>query len=310
MAERTEFTFKSRDGKNDIHAVKWVPSDREPRAVLQIVHGMIEYVERYDLFASYMADQGFVVVGEDHLGHGHTAKTDEDLGYFTKHDAKTVIVRDVNRLRKITEEEYRGLPYFIYGFSMGSFIVRKYITMYGKGLAGVIIGGTGQRDRLTLDVGIAVCSIMALIKGDHYRSRFVQKMAFNGYLKKIDSPRTGSDWLCTDNNIVDAYRADKYCTFMFTLNAFKTMFSIIKYDGNAANVALVPKDLPIFIASGEDDPVGGYGKEVMKVFDFFKSQGIENVKVKLYNNMRHEIHNEKEKHIVFIDFLDWMEECI
>ena len=144
MVIKKEFTFLSRNGKDNCHAYSWAPENGQIKAILQIVHGMLEYVERYEDFANFLANQGFLVVGADLLGHGKTAASDKDLGYFTEKDSSTILVRDVHRLKKIIQEENPGIPYFIIGHSMGSFIMRKYLAMYCKGIEGAILIGSGN----------------------------------------------------------------------------------------------------------------------------------------------------------------------
>lgn len=131
MVTKSRFTYLSRDGIHKCQAYKWQNDNVPVKGILQIIHGMQEHMERYDEFASFMCDNGFIVVGNDHLGHGLTVLS-EELGYFAKDNADVIVVRDVHRLKKMTEGEYPGLPYFILGHSMGSFIARKYLTMYGK----------------------------------------------------------------------------------------------------------------------------------------------------------------------------------
>ncbi|MDD6571748.1 MAG: alpha/beta fold hydrolase [Thermoflexaceae bacterium] len=310
MAERVELIYKSRDGITQIHATEWLPEERPPKAVLQIVHGMKEYVDRYDGFARYIADRGFIVVGEDHLGHGRTAITSKDLGYFAKKDSDIVLVKDVHRLKKTIQAEYPGLPYFLYGFSMGSFIARKYLTMYGEGIDGAIIGGTGWQPERGLDFGIFVTSFLTKIHGDRYRSDMVEKMSLGSYNARISNPRTASDWICSVDSVVDKYVADSKCTFKFTVNAYNTLYKLIKYVQEPRNIKRIPENLPVIFMSGLQDPVGDYGEGVKKAAELYLVNGMKNVSIKLYDGMRHEIHNETRKHIVYLDMLEWLESLL
>lgn len=307
MAERVELIYKSRDGLTQIHATEWLPEERPPKAILQIIHGMKEYVDRYDGFARYVADRGFIVVGEDHLGHGRTAVSSKDLGYFAKKDSDIILVKDVHRLKKTIQAEHPGLPYFIYGFSMGSFIARKYLTMYGEGIDGAIIGGTGWIPERQLKTGIMVTSLLSKIHGDRYRSDAVEKLSMGSYNSEIKNPRTPSDWICTVDSVVDKYEASPKCKFKFTVNAFNTLYKIIKYVQDPKNVKRIPEDLPVIFMSGLQDPVGGYGEGVKKAAELYMVNGMKKVSIKLYDDMRHEIHNEARKHIVYLDILEWLE---
>lgn len=307
MAERVELIYKSRDGVTQIHATEWLPEERPPKAVLQIIHGMKEYIERYDAFARYVADRGFIVVGEDHLGHGNTVLSNEDLGYFAAEDADTIVVKDVHRLKKTIQAEHPGLPYFIYGFSMGSFIARKYMTMYGEGVDGVIIGGTGWIPDRLLSAGLGAVALATKIKGERHRSKSVERMVFGKFNEKIKEPRTDFDWICSVDGVVDKFVVDPKCNFRFTLNGYETLFKLIKYIQEPKNAQRIPEELPIMFMSGLFDPLGNYGEGVKKTAEFYMINGMQNVGIKLYDDMRHEIHNEVRKHIVYLDILEWLE---
>ncbi len=310
MAQRIEFFYASRDGVTQIHATQWLPEERPAKAILQIVHGMKEYIDRYDSFARYIADRGFIVVGEDHLGHGRTATDKSDYGYFAANNAEIILVKDVHRLKKLVQEEHPGLPYFIYGFSMGSFIARQYLTMYGEGIDGAIIGGTGWYNGAALDFGKAVSALLGLIHSDRYVSKFLEKQIFGKYNDRIENKRTDFDWLSTDDSAIDRYVKDKWCGFPFTVNGYATLFKIIKYVQKPENAKRVPHNLPVIFMSGLEDPAGSYGEGVKKAARHYMLNGMENVSIKLYENMRHELHNETKKHIVYLDILEWLESLL
>ena len=310
MAERVELIYKSRDGVTQIHATQWLPEERTPKAVLQIIHGMKEFVDRYDSFARYIADRGFIVVGEDHLGHGKTAISSKDLGYFAPEDSETILIKDVHRLKKIIQAENPGLPYFLYGFSMGSFMARKYLTMYGEGIDGAIIGGTGWKSEALLDFGIGMTTFLTGIKGGRYRSAKVENLAMGNYNYRISNPRTTADWLCTVDSVVDKFQANPKCTFKFTVNAYNALFKIIKYVQDPRNIKRIPPELPVMFMAGLEDPVGDYGEGVKKAVEQYLVNGMQNVSIKLYEGMRHEIHNEERKHIVYLDILEWLESLL
>lgn len=306
MNKETLF-FDSRDGKSKIYAVKWVPDDA-PKAILQITHGMAEHIARYEDFAEYMVQNGFVVVGDDHLGHGNTAKhNDGKLGYFCKDHSDTVLVRDEHRLKKTIQESYPGIPYFILGHSMGSFIIRNYIYRYGTGINGAIIMGTGMQPKGLLGFSKGLVAIQELLFGDAHIANFINSIAFGTYNKKIENPETPSAWLTREKKIQDEYIADPDCGFTFTVNGFKTLFNLIWNLHDKKNLEQMPKDLPILLVSGEDDPVGDYGKAVAGVFESYKELGITDVCMKLYPKYRHEILNEIGKEEVYDDIRNWIE---
>lgn len=300
-----EFTFPSVDGINTCHAETWAPDNGEVIAVLQIVHGMIEYVGRYADFAEFMASHGFLVVGEDHLGHGHTA-TAEDLGYFCKEAPEDVLVENVHALKQIISDQYPDVPYYMLGHSMGSFIFRKYISLHGAEIDKAIIMGTGVMPGIVTSVGVFLTNFQKLFFGDRHVSKMIQKIAFGAYNKRIENPRTENDWLTRDVAIVDKYNADPFCTFPFTLNAYRTLFKILGYVCKKQNITTIPKTLPVFIVAGSADPVGNYGAGPATVADWYRKAGINDVTLKLYKDFRHEILNEIGHEEVYNDILEWL----
>lgn len=306
MAKRRDFTYQSRDGITMIKAYEWAPDDDQIVGIVQIIHGMAEHMTRYDNFASFLTDNHYLVVGNDHLGHGDTAKCDEDLGYIAKTDASTIIVRDVHRLKKITQEAHPGLPYIILGFSMGSFVARKYIMQYGTGIDAAIIAGTGFHSKALCNFGRFVTRFTGVIHDEKYRSKFICKCIFGANNKRIKNVRTNNDWLSKETDIVDKYEADKYCGFLFTVNGYMCLYDLTDYSCTYDNVTKIPKDLPILLTSGAEDPVGNYGKAVQKTYEQYKKAGIKNITIKLYENDRHEIFNETDKETVYQDVLSWI----
>lgn len=303
--KRTDLTFDSRDGVSKIHAVRWEPDDGAPKMILQIVHGMAEYIDRYEDFASYLTQNGVLVVGDDHLGHGQSI-TDGKMGYFCKQDPATVVVRDVHRLKKLTQEAYPGIPYFIMGHSMGSFIFRNYMCKYGKGITGAIVMGTGMQPKALVASLRAMAGIACFFGNDAKPNNFINNASFGTYLKRIENPRTPNDWLTKDEAIVDKYNADPLCGFVFPSNGFKTLAELIWRLTKKSNLEAMPKELPVFIVSGAEDPVGEYGKGPRLVYESYKDLGMKDVELKLYENDRHEILNETDRAQVYSDILEWV----
>ena len=219
-------------------------------------------------------------------------------------------MKNVHRLRKIMTEKFPDVPYFMLGHSMGSFIFRRYLTVHGEGLAGAVIMGTGfQSGALTLPA-LALSGTIGLFKGDRYRSAVIQKLAFGGYNKKIAEPHTENAWLTRDDEIVDRYNADPFCTFRFTINGYQTLFRLVRSACDVRRFALIPKTLPVLIVSGDSDPVGDYGKAPKKLCRLYREAGIRDVSLKLYRGGRHEILNETNRSEVYADLLGWMEKKI
>ena len=307
--KREDFTFESRDNQTKLHAVRWEPEGIEPIAILQIVHGMAEHVERYEDFASFMVSQGFIVTAEDHLGHGKSAR-DGKYGYFCKQDPATVVVRDVHRLKKITQEKYPGLPIFILGHSMGSFILRNYLFRYGKGIDGAIIMGTGMVAKPLAGMLKFMASVGCFFGKSEKPSDFINNMGFGAYTKRIENPRTGYDWLTKDEAIVDKYIADPECGFVFTCNGFKTLAELILRLHKKENLEKMPVTLPVLFVSGTEDPVGDYSEAVKKVYRSFTDEGMQRVEMKLYEGDRHEILNETDHMTVYEDIFGWIKKTM
>ena len=309
MVKKEEFTFDSRDGKTKIHAVRWIPEGKVI-CILQIVHGMAEYIERYEEAAQYFAEKGILVTGEDHLGHGKSVPKDGTYGYFCEQDPATVVVRDVHRLKKMTQEDYPGIPYIILGHSMGSFILRNYLFRYGTGIQGAIVCGTGSQPQGLVQFCKALTAVQGLFLSEKHVAKMINKLAFGNYNKEISSQRTEFDWLCRDERVVDAYVKDPLCGFTFTVNGFKTLFTLLSRLNRKSNLELMPENLPVYFIAGEKDPVGNYGEGVKKAYDDFEKAGMKNLSLKLYPEDRHEILNEYDKEQVFEDIYPWMIERV
>lgn len=306
MVTKEDFYFDSRDGEHRIHAIRWNPDVEKPVCILQIVHGMAEYIDRYDDFACFLADRGILVVGDDHLGHGQSVNPGEPYGYFCKEDAPTVLVRDEHRLKKIMQKQYEGVPYIILGHSMGSFITRNYLLKYGTGIDGAVILGTGMHTKPGLLCGIVISTIQRLIFGAKHEGKLINMLTFGTYNKRIKSPKTPYDWMSRNEDNVREYVKDPLCGFVFTVNGFQTLFQLILNLHDEEKLKKMPANLPVFFLSGADDPVGNYGKSVEQVCQSFKEIGMENVQMKLYPKDRHELLNEVDKEDVYGDIYRWI----
>lgn len=298
---KREFYYPSRDDVTKIHAIEWIP-EGEVTAVLQMCHGMVEYIDRYHEFADFLTKHGVYVVGHDHLGHGKSVVSQEKLGFFHETDGNAYVIADIQQLRMQTAKKYPGVPYFIMGHSMGSFLVRQYLGLYSGGLSGAIIMGTGEQPSLVVNAGKLVCKIIAAIKGWDYRSKFVNNLAVGAYEKKM-----GAAWLSKNPENVKKYHEDPLCGFVFTVNAYYHMFSGIAKMNQQEKEGKVAKSLPLLFVAGKDDPVGNYGKGVENVYNKYKKCGYQDVQLKLYEEDRHEILNEEDKDVVFQDILAWLE---
>lgn len=306
MARKTEATYGSADGRTRIHAVEWRPEKTKICAVLQIVHGMQEYIERYEEFATYLTDRGFLVVGHDHLGHGKSIVSKEDYGYFAEKDGNGVLLADMRKLQQRVRKKYPDVPYYMLGHSMGSFLLRQYLCRWGDDLDGAIIMGTGTQPPAALCFGMNLTRVLAKAKGWRHRVRLVDRIAFGSYNNHLKQVRTTKDWLTKDEEIVERYLADERCRFIFTLNGFYNLFYSIGEAGKRENMEKMPKDLPILFASGDQDPVGACGRGVKQAEKAFQAVGMIDVTCLLYADDRHEILNETNRQAVMRDLYAWL----
>ena len=306
---RTEFTFCSADGKTEIHAVRWEPEGK-PTGILQITHGMAEHIERYADFAEYVAGKGMLCVGMDLLGHGKSIVREEQLGFFAQPNPSGVLLEDMHALRTRVQRENPDLPYFMLGHSMGSYLLRKYLAFHGEGLAGALIISTGNVPAAAARMGIQLCKTVAAFRGWNYRSAAIENLALGGGAYKLFD-QTGKEpeksWLTRDVAIVRRYYADPCCGFRFTVNGFRGLFEAIVFDGSADSTEKLPHDLPLIIASGDQDPVGDLGKGPRAVAERYREAGQRDVTLKLYPDARHEILNELNRAEVWADLFSWME---
>ncbi len=309
---KTEGRMKSSDKVSELYVATWMPEeaampDGKPVCILQIVHGMSEYVDRYAAFAEYLNGFGVLVTGEDHIGHGHSAMP-EDYGYFAHEDGWKYLVDDVERLHRQTAEAWPGVPYVVMGHSMGSFLTRAYLAMYGKDIDGAVIMGTAGTNK-ALSAGKAVAGLIRGLKGERARSGLVTALAFGSYCKRIPDRKTNNDWLSRDEAVVSAYREDPMCGFTFTLSGYMDLFSLLQYINDPNWYRLVKKDLPILITAGKEDPVGAYGEGPAEVCSKLLAEGCERVSLDLYEGMRHEILNEIGREQVYEDVGNFVLAC-
>lgn len=305
---REEYHFSSSTGTGEIFVRSFAPADPNAvKAVVQVVHGMAEHGERYRTMAYYLAYHGYAVFIHDHAGHGKSVTDPEELGYFGEKDGWKCLVRDTAVVSTKATSKYPACPLFLLGHSMGSFVARSYCTQYADRLKGAIFSGTSGENPGAA-AGIALAGLLEKFKGDHYRSPFIDHIAFGAYNKKYDNPRTDFDWLSRDEHEVDLYIEDPLCGFLFTTAGYKDMFTLLKSVSEKSWYKGVPKALPMLFISGTMDPVGAYGKGVRQVCSDLKKTGHEDVTLKLYDGARHELFNETNAKDVLKDLLQWLNE--
>ncbi len=310
MSVNQEFRFPSADGSVTLYGRTWSPEDGQPKAVLQLVHGISEHIGRYDHYASFMADAGFLVAAEDHLGHGHTPEDPADLGYTADEDGWVKMTDNVHALREKMGAEHPDLPYVLLGHSMGSFLARSYLIRYPGTVDACALLGTGQQSGAVLTAGLAACAVEKKRLGGHGRSQVLQQLCFGAYNKRFAPNRTPSDWVCSDEAVVDAYMADPFCQVVPTVTLMQDMLTGIRFNLRKDNLAKMDKATPVFFLSGGKDPVGNEGKGVRAAYQSFLDAGCTDVRMKLYPEGRHEMLNEVNKEAVYQALLDWMRRAL
>lgn len=290
---------------DNIHTLKgliYIP-EGEIKGIFHLVHGMCEYIGRYAHIFAALAERGYVCCGYDNLGHGKTARDENELGFIAHRDGWKYLVRDVKAFEDAVKKIYPDIPLCLMGHSMGSFIARIAAENYGDGIEKFIICGTGGPNPAA-PFGLLATDIMRLLNGEKHKSKLVNKLAFGAYNRRFEGD-SEFEWITTDREVINKYAADKYCNFKFTVSAMHDLVKLNQLANRPAWFKNIRKDLPILLISGSDDPVGAYGKGVTRVYNKLKAAGVKDVTLKLYNGCRHEIHNDSCKNQVINDISEF-----
>ncbi|MCK4257385.1 MAG: lysophospholipase [Halanaerobiales bacterium] len=305
LKTKEEFSIKGSDGMNVfVHCWNKVA---EPRAVVQIFHGMAEHAARYERFAKYLNSEGFIVYANDHRGHGRTAGSVEELGYIGQ-DGFNMIVEDEYIITELIQEKHQGLPIIVFGHSFGSFIAQEYIINYGKEIVGVVLCGSAAKLGIEVHAGKMIAGLEKIIFGERKKSKLLDFLSFGSYNKRIKNNTCRFDWLSTDVDEVKKYEEDPYSGTLFTVGFFYYFLQGLSKLYKKDRLAKIPKDLPIFIIAGDQDPVGNYGRLVKKLYSIYQETGIHDVKMRLYPGGRHELLNEVNRDEVALHLLTWFNE--
>lgn len=297
--------FKSTNGNTNVSAYIWTPDSGQVRGVVQVIHGMREHMGRYAHFAAFMNENGYVVYGDDHLGHGDTVPKGGLYGHFGKYGGENFLVSDCLKLTSIIKNRYPNAPFFLLGHSMGSFIGRIYITKYGSGLSGFICMGTGGPNPLA-KAGLTLASLLSKAGLGKKEGMLMDKIAFGKFNVRFITEESEHSWLSRDKETHRQFEDDVHTKRYFTNEGFRDMLRLNIAANSKSWYDSVPKDLPLLIVSGSDDPVGDYGNGVEQVRNGLQEAGVERLDFKLYDGARHEILNETNRDEVFKDILDWM----
>lgn len=298
-------TIAANDG-TALYVYVWKP-EGAPKAIVQIAHGMAEHAQRYERFAQALTAAGYVVYANDHRGHGQTNPLGEDHGYFADTDGFRLVVADLAAVTEAAQAAYPGLPVFLFGHSMGSFLARAYAASYGSRLAGLVLSGTAGDAGALGKVGLGVAHAQSRIRGRRHISGLLNTLSFGQYNKEFAPARTDFDWLSRDPDEVDKYVADPLCGNVFTSGFWIDLLGGLNYIHSADTTAKVPKDLPIHLIAGSMDPVGGKTKGVEQVAGQYRKAGLRSVTTHYYLGARHELLNETNRDEVTADVIAWFD---
>lgn len=299
---KKEAYYLSSTGINKIHTCIWQDDEKEPKGVFQIAHGISEHIDRYDEFARFLAKEGYIVCGNDHLGHGKSVEDYDDFGFFAQEDGDKRLIDDMHILYSIMHKRYPALPYYLFGHSMGSFCARVYATAFGNELSGLVICGTGNLPAAT---AVLEEPLKLLCKKMGAKANVPAELLDKVSCLGVAAPETEKDWLSCNRENVARYINDPLCGNDIKLGAARDILSLAVSCSTDDWALNLPLDLPVLIISGAKDPIGLNGKGVISVCDKLENAGIE-PKIILYPGMRHEILNEDDREKVYADILDWL----
>ena len=296
-----ESWYRSSDGEL-IFYYEFLP-DKKVDYVVQLIHGMAEHSGRYFEFAEFLTARGIAVYINDHRGHGRTAGSPEKTGIWNFKNAWMSIVDDVRILNDMATKNHEGKDVFIIGHSMGAFVLSTFLTEYSEGVKGAIFSGIGKTPEHMLIIGILLAKIQSLLYGLSHRSKTIDKMAFSSFNHGFSRP---FQWLSRNEDIVDSYINDPYCGGVFSTSFYRSLFSGMRYNNKLYNIRKTSKSLPVLFIAGKDDPVGNFGKSVSEVCELYKTAGIKDVQIRLWEGARHEMLNETNNLEVFQYLFEWM----
>lgn len=294
------------DDGTALYVQKWTEETLTPKAIIQISHGMAEHIERYEPFAHYLLSKGFFVYGNDHRGHGHTGERMGIFGYFSEQNGFDRVVEDLYAVTKYIKHQHPNVPVILFGHSLGSFLARRYVQKYSHDIDGLICSGTGGDPGFATTIGKYIAKRGINKNGSKVPSHTLNKLIFGSYNKKFKSEDHPFARLTRDQAIVEAYTQDPYCGFVCTGSFYYDLLTGLQLVHNKEIIEGIRKDLPMLFISGDNDPVGGFGKDVEKVIKQYKDCGLDNVESHFYHECRHEILNELNKEEVYRDIEHWL----
>lgn len=305
----SHFTLED-DDHMTLHIYHWHPEQQhQPRGIVHIAHGMAETALRYERFAEALTQAGYLVYANDHRGHGQTAYSTGHLGYPGV-DGFNWMVHDLAHIHKYIRRTHPTLPLYLLGHSMGSFLTQKYMYTYPQLVDGIILSGTNG-PRTMLSMGRTLAKLQQRLRGERYPSLLLNSLSFGSFNRSFRPNRTGFDWLSRDTEEVDKFIADPMCGFIASAAFFDQFFDLLQQIHRPGHMRRIPKELPVYIFAGERDPVGHFGKGVLRLVKLYEQLGLTQVSYKLYPEGRHEMLNEINRDEVSADLIAWLnEQCI
>ena len=305
----SEARYPSKDGKNTVYAVIYTPKFCTAKGIVQLVHGMVDYTERYEQLANFLTGEGYIVAGNHHLGHGKTAAAEEDFGYFGEGCCVDTLLRDIHAFNRYLRDTFPSLPLVILGHSMGSFLARLYVEKYPHTIKGAIFHGTSGPLK-AVGMGKIIAGLTVKLRGSRHRSRMLTRLALGSYNSHFDKSEGHNAWLTRDTAAVSGRDDDPYSSFTFTASAYLDLFRMLERCNRKAWFSEYPKGLPTLVVSGDEDPVGRYGKGPMHVYKHLLMSGCEKLTLKMYSGARHELFLETNRDEVFAFLNEWLNGAI
>lgn len=300
-----KYNFTNKEGSK-ITYYKW-GNIENPKAIVQIVHGMSEWAGRYDYFAEKLVEEGYLVYSHDHSGHGNSSKGYDGLGYIGNNNRFYLMLDDIKELNSIIKKENKDVPIVLFGHSMGSFLSQRYLQEYGDTIDGLILSGSNGKPKSFTKAGLLICKMENLIKGSGNRSKLMDKLSFGGFNSTVKNPKTDFDWLCSDANEVNKYIEDEFCGFIYPTEFYFDLINGLWDIHKQENLNKIKKlNIPIYIFAGDKDPVGYMGKGIINLYNTYNNIGVNDLNYKLYKDGRHEMLNEVNKDEVIIDIISWI----
>lgn len=296
--KKEDFYYLSSNNMTQIHGIKWIPEN--PIGIIQIAHGITEHIDRYDEFAKYMTNEGYIVVGNDHLGHGKSIIENKNKMYIGPLGSWNYLVQDIKKLHELIHEEYKELPIYLIGFSLGSFVSRNYLIDHNPNYNKVLLVGTGIQPDIIINILKRIVKKEINKIGDENTSKFIRSISFGTYNKQIKNTKTDYDWLSTDENEINKYINDPLVEKNTSASLFYELINAMSYTSNKNNIKNMSKEIPIIMLSGSNDPVGGKGKGIKRLYKIYQKNNIK-VLLKLYENKRHDLFHEQNKLEVYND---------